>query len=117
MMFDEYYRRTWVDTNISPHQTEFATKLRIPILSSEFPQWNYITGVVVRQGEYNPWPSIMPTVDEIVLLATHLEKYCQYYNPIFLQAMTDFAPYDIDGGANSTKTSGVLIGASAAGAT
>jgi hypothetical protein len=100
-MFDEYKRRTWVDADgdISAHQTELATSLRVPILTSEYPRWNYITGIVVNERSYG-WPSVMPTDDEIREVAAHLESYCEYYNPGFRKAMREFAPFDIDGGAN-----------------
>lgn len=101
-MFEEYTRRTWTDSDhdISAEQTELATSLRVPILTSEYPRWNYITGIVVRSGEHVSWPSIMPTEDEIREVGAHLESYCEYYNQGFRNAMRDFAPYDIDGGAN-----------------
>lgn len=100
-MFDEYYRRTWADTDhdISDQQSELATSLRVPILTSEYPRWNYITGIVVNDRDYG-WPSIMPTDDEIRAVGAHLELYCEYYNASFRKVMKDFAPFDIDGGAN-----------------
>lgn len=102
-MFDDYYRRTWEPgTDISEHQTELATSLRIPILASEYPRWNYITGVVVRGedsiGAFEA--GVMPTDDEIRLLGAHLASYNRYYRQSFLDAMKHMAPYDIDGGAN-----------------
>jgi hypothetical protein len=100
-MFDEYKRRPWEDTDhdISDRQTELATSLRIPILNSEYPHWNYITGIVVNDRDYG-WPSIMPTDDEVREVAAHLESYCEYYNQNFRKVMQEFAPYDIDGAAN-----------------
>lgn len=99
-MFDEYYRRTWEPENdISPKQTEFATALRVPILTSEYPRWNYITGIVVRDEQFHE-VGIMPTEDEIAQVGAHLESYCEYYRQSFRDAMKALAPYDIDGGAN-----------------
>lgn len=100
MMFDEYYRRTWEDTDhdISDKQTEFATSLRIPILATTSPRWNYITGIVVCDNILHH--GIMPDEDEIQAVADHLAEYNKYYRPAFLDAMKAFAPYDIDGGAN-----------------
>lgn len=99
-MFDEYYRRTWEDTDhdISKHQTEFATNLRVPILATAWPRWNYITGIVVRES--GPDHGIMPTEDEIAAVAAQLQEYNLYYGQAFIDAMKHFAPYDIDGGAN-----------------
>lgn len=99
-MFDEYYRRTWEPENdISPEQTELATSLRVPFLTSEYPRWNYITGIVVRNETYFQ-VGIVPTDDEVREVAAHLENYCTYYRQSFRDAMKHFAPYDIDGGAN-----------------
>ncbi|WP_100513949.1 hypothetical protein [Mycobacteroides abscessus] len=100
-MFDDYKRRAWQDTDgdISDRQSELATSLRIPILTSEYPSWHYITGIVVNDRA-SGWPSVMPTDDEIREVGAHLESYCQYYNQGFRNAMKEFAPYDIDGGAN-----------------
>lgn len=66
-MFEEYHRRTWVDNDgdISLQQTELASSLRISILTSEYPRWNYVTGIVVRDAKHWGWPGIMPTDDEI----------------------------------------------------
>lgn len=100
MMFDEYYRRKWEDTDhdISYHQTEFATKLRIPILATSHPRWNYITGIVVCDNILDH--GIMPEEHEITAVADQLRRYNLYYRQPFLDAMRQFAPYDIDGGAN-----------------
>lgn len=99
-MFDEYYRRTWEDTDgdISPYQTELATSLRIPILTSSMPRWHYITGIVVCDNIINH--GIMPDEDEIRAVAEQLRKYNLWYRKAFLDAMRNFAPFDIDGGAN-----------------
>lgn len=101
-MFEEYRNRLpWADTDhdISPQQTAFAAALRVPILSTEYPRWNYITGIVVRDEQYLE-VGVMPTEDEITQVATHLESYSGYYNQAFRDVMREFAPYDIDGGAN-----------------
>lgn len=99
-MFDEYYRRTWSDDgSISEHQSELATSLRVPLLTSQNPRWNYITGIVVCDEQYGDH-GIVPSDDEIRLLGAHLAEYNRYYRQEFVDAMKHFAPYDIDGGAN-----------------
>lgn len=100
-MFEEYTRRKWIDTDgdISPLQSELATSLRVPLLTSEHPRWNYITGIVVRDEPYFE-TGIMPTDDEIRAVAAHLGEYNKYYRQSFLTAMAEFAPFDIDGSAN-----------------
>lgn len=100
-MFDEYYDRTWSSRgDISEHQTEFATSLRIPILNVSLSgaHWNYITGIYV--GEDILDHGVMPTEREIIQVAAQLSSYNQYYRSSFRAAMEHFAPYDIDGGAN-----------------
>src|ERR1035437_3194114 len=99
-MFDEYYRRTWdgADHDISDQQTEFATSLRIPILATSCPCWNYITGIVVCDDILNH--GIMPCEDEISAVAAQLAKYNTWYRRSFVDAMHHLGPYDIDGGAN-----------------
>lgn len=99
-MFDEYTRRSWVDTDgdISDKQTEHATGLRIPFLTSSHPRWNYITGIVVEQNILDC--GTVPTEAEVEEIAGWLARYNRYYNQRFLATMREFAPYDIDGAAN-----------------
>lgn len=101
-MFEEYYRRTWEPENdISPEQTAFATSLRVPLLTTEYPRWNYITGIVVRDEQYLE-VGIMPTEDEIAEVGAYLVAYRdRWLNQPFQDAMAHLAPYDIDGGANA----------------
>lgn len=101
-MFPDYYRRTWEDTagDISPQQTAHATALRVPILSTGSPHWNYITGIVVSDNIVDH--GIMPTEDEVAEVAAYLTGYKdRWLNESFQNAMTHFAPYDIDGSANA----------------
>lgn len=89
----------WTDEDLSDQQSELATQLRIPILKSFYPRWNYVTGVVVEKW-FDVYEGVMPTDDELVKIAEWLEQYNQYYNQRYLNEMKEFAPYDIDGGAN-----------------
>ncbi len=85
--------------DISRHQTAFATALRVPILSSSNPEWQYVTGIVVGDGF--PDEGQMPTDSEIAAVAGLLGLYCErWYNQTFRQHMLRRAPYDIDGRAN-----------------
>ena len=98
-MFDEYDGRTWAPgDDISPQQTELATSLRVPFLTSAYPRWNYITGIVISEDDLGR--GIVPTEDEIRQIAAQLQSYYPVYRPGFHRAMTQFAPYDIDSGAN-----------------
>ena len=99
-VFDDYKRRTWEDTDgdISDKQTEHATHLRIPFLTSSHPRWNYVTGIVVEHNILDM--GIVPTMDEVEQVGAWLQRYNRYYNPQFLSVMREFAPFDIDGAAN-----------------
>lgn len=94
-VFDEHRGRVWIDSDgdINERQTELATSLRILILTSEHPTWNYITGVVVRDGARCASPGIMPTDDEVREIGAHLESYCVFYTASFRNAMKQFAPH------------------------
>lgn len=101
-MFNDYYRRTWTDAagDISPNQTDHATALRVPLLTTGSPHWNFITGIVVNDGFGDR--GIMPTDDEVDQVAEYLTGYKdRWLNQRFQEAMTHFAPFDIDGGANA----------------
>lgn len=100
-MFSDFTGRAWVDDghDISPKQTEFATGLRIPFLTSPYPRWEYITGIVVEDGP--AWSAIAPTDEEVRLIAEFLKEYNErWYGSSFINAMREFAPYDIDSSAN-----------------
>lgn len=99
-MFDEY-KRTWEDRDgdISPAQTEFATQLRVPFLTSSSPGWPYVIGVVVCDS----WEGtgVVPTDGEVTAVAERLQEYNdRWYNTRFLTVMKEFALYDIDSSAN-----------------
>ncbi|MEE3066596.1 MAG: hypothetical protein VYA67_22085 [Actinomycetota bacterium] len=100
-MFEDYYRRTWDgQADISPEQTELATSLRVPFLSSSHPRWNYITGIVVCDDILDH--GIVPTEDEVREVGAYLTAYRdRWLRESFQKAMAHLAPYDIDGGANA----------------
>lgn len=86
--------------DIDAQQTELATGLRVPFLTSAYPRWHYITGAVVNESP-NLDRGLVPTEDEVRTLAAHLDDYCTYwYRQGFRSQMRDFAPFDIDGGTN-----------------
>lgn len=97
--FAEYRRRIWKPSDISAEQTERATSLRIPFLSTSSPEWAYITGIVVGGSWIDN--GVVPTEAEVEAIAGHLEDYCvRWYRASFREAMREFAPYDIEGAAN-----------------
>jgi hypothetical protein len=97
---DEFHGRTWdPGSDLSPHQTELATSLRVPILTSPHPRWHYVVGIVVDPL----WFGTVPSDAEVRAIASFADEYRQrWYNPTWVARMARFAPFDIDGGANST---------------
>lgn len=99
-VFDGYKHSRWTDKGISPAQTTHATALRIPFLSSLSPAWHYITGIVVV-GNGVDRDGVIPVDAEVETVAMHLEAYCDHwYGRSYRESMREFAPFDIDGGAN-----------------
>lgn len=87
-------------TDIDAAQTAMATELRVPLLNSAYPRWHYVTGIAVNDTPYLD-PGLVPTDDEVRMVAAHLDDYCTYwYRPSYRSRMREFAPYDIDSGAN-----------------
>src|SRR5687768_17693511 len=78
---------------------EFAESLRLPIISTPYPRWCYITAVMV--GTY-PWEhiGIRPSDDELRVIASFHQEYLNHwYNQHWLRRMAE-RPFDLDGGAN-----------------
>jgi hypothetical protein len=85
--------------DISPEQTELATSLRVPFITTPYPRWFYVTAVVVSDDKYL-WRGLVPTEDEVRMVASFNEAYREYwYRDSFKEHMARNAPYDIDGGA------------------
>ena len=102
-MHADFRNRTWdAGTDISPEQTEFATELRVPFLTSPYPRWNYITGIVVGEGDNFPWPLSLPSEEEVTMVAEFLTEYNDHWYGAnsYRHHMMEFAPYDLDGDAN-----------------
>lgn len=77
---------------------DLAVQLRVPILTSPHPRWRYVVGIVVD----DLWNGHPPTGDEIRAIGSFAEEYrVRWYNETWIARMAEFAPYDIDGGANS----------------
>jgi hypothetical protein len=91
--------RAYEPEDISPKQTELATSLRIPFINNPYPRWYYVTAIVVSTDP-RLWRGLMPTDDEVRVVASFNDEYRQYfYNEWWKGRMREFAPYDIDGGA------------------
>ena len=85
--------------DVSPKQTELATSLRVPFITTPYPRWFYVTAVVVSNEKYL-WQGLVPTEDEVRMVASFNEQYREHwYRDSFKEHMARNAPYDIDGGA------------------
>lgn len=98
---NRWYKGTWEPrTDISPHQTDFATKLRVPFLATPYPSRDYRFGIIVG---FDDWPlrGEIPTNEEVEVIASVRNAYTDYFFPepnAFRTEMEGFAPYDIEGG-------------------
>lgn len=87
----------YTGTDLSPLQSELATSLRIPFITSSHPRWYYVTAVVVEDDLYG---AAVPTDDELRMVASFNDQYREHwYRDSYKQKMREFAPFDIDGGA------------------
>lgn len=91
---------TWSPTDISPHQTEFATEHRVPFLATPFPEYSYIGGIVVESEYYGGGE--IPTEEEVLLVEQWINDYkARWLNNWFVETMKNFGPYDLDIQANT----------------
>jgi len=101
MTQNRWYRGTWdPGHDISPKQTDFATSLRVPFLTSPYPGRNYVAGIIVDDGDV--WRGEVPTDEEVEVVAGIRQAYQDYFFPTpnaFRAEMEAFAPYDVDGTA------------------
>ena len=97
-----YTGRPWTPGyDISRHQTEFATNLRIPFLTTPFPRRDYRFGVVVNTDDNALWRGEVPTDEEVEVIANVRNAYTDYFfseTNAFRAEMEAFAPYDVEGG-------------------
>lgn len=92
--------REYIPEDISPHQTELATSLRVPFIRNPWPRWFYVTAIFVDPGSPPGWHGELPTDNEVRMVASYNDCYRDYwYCDSYKAKMREFAPYDIDGGA------------------
>jgi hypothetical protein len=97
-IFEEHRNRTYEPTDISEHQTAFATALRIPFITTTHPRWRYTTAIIVRPDEkYGPAGQI-PAEAEVRKVAALDAYHRRYLTDAWVNAMAEFAPYDLDTG-------------------
>jgi len=79
-----------------------SLEMRVPIIDTSHPRWNYITAIAVRT--YPARPDMEPTDDEIRMVGSFHEEYLSHwYGPPhtgWRARDLDTRPFDIDGGAN-----------------
>lgn len=77
------------------------TKLRIPVVATSHPEWNYIVAFVTVDPSPYSWGSAeRPTDLEAQQLASFLRYYIDtWYNESYKLRLAE-RPFDIDGGAN-----------------
>lgn len=74
-------------------QDDPLTALRIPVVASAWPQWNYITA-------FDGSSPARPTDPEAAMIASFTCAYIDYwYNETWKRRLAE-RPFDIDGGAN-----------------
>ena len=83
----------------------FAEELRVPLVDGFYPQWNYTVAVAVSWHEgpcerATPWCTLMPTDDEIRMIASFIQEYRNHWYREGAGRELDRRPYDIDGVAN-----------------
>ena len=75
---------------------EYAESLRIPLVDSAHPRWNFITSVLV--GDI--YDGVRPVNAELDTIASFHQFYLdEWYAPAELNVMAE-KPFDVDGGAN-----------------
>lgn len=76
------------------------TALRVPVVTSIYPNWFYLVSLCVGEGEYALWRGLRPNDDEVKLLQSELAYELDWYNASYVARMAE-RPFDIDGGFNS----------------
>ncbi|QYN17583.1 hypothetical protein [Amycolatopsis sp. DSM 110486] len=73
----------------------------IPIVSNEWPSFNYITSVVVSLGDFGGC-YVSPSDDELAMVASFHDEYTEHYygGSGWFNRMRKRTPFDLDGGAN-----------------
>lgn len=76
------------------------TALRLPVVATPYPRWNYLVSVVVDDRPEALWRGVRPNDDEVALLLSELEFERSWYNAAYVAKMAQL-PFDVDGGFNS----------------
>lgn len=78
-----------------------SLEMRVPIITTPYPRWSYITAIVVAGWPWHESPE--PSDDEIRMIGSFHEEYCSYwYGPPhtgWRGRDMDKRLFDIDGGA------------------
>jgi hypothetical protein len=75
--------------------------IRVPVITSPYPRWNYVTAVVVGRWPFHEGPE--PSDEELRVVESFHEEYCSHwYGPPhtgWRARDMDLRPFDVDGGA------------------
>lgn len=90
----------WPYARDGVQRDEFAERLRLPLVSTPYPRWFYITAIVVAPAEtILGWRGVRPTDAELCAVASYHEEYCsRWYTQEWRDRMAQ-RPFDVDGGA------------------
>ena len=80
-------------------QDDPLTALRIPVVTSIYPDWHYLVALVVGEHEYALWKGVRPDEREVALLQSELAFELDWYNASYVARMAE-RPFDMDGGFN-----------------
>ena len=73
-------------------------EMRVPLVTSPYPRWNFITSVVVSEVH---WEGVRPTDHELRMIGSFHQQYIDsWYLDSYKAHMREKAPFDLDGGAN-----------------
>jgi hypothetical protein len=76
------------------------TALRIPVVTSAYPDWKYEVCVMIAEGEDALWPSLRPDEHEVQQILAYLDYRMEYYNEGWKAKMRR-RPLDVDASTNT----------------
>lgn len=76
------------------------TALRIPVVTSLYPDWFYLVSIVINESDDALWYGMRPNDSEVDILLSYLAYERAWYRDSYIAKMAD-RPFDIDGGHNN----------------
>jgi hypothetical protein len=94
--------KTDVEWRYDARQDDPLTELRIPVVGTVFPQWNYLVSLCINEDpDTYLWYGERPTDNEAKLIRSLIDYERDWYNETWRTRELDARPFDIDGGFNS----------------